>query len=361
MLGMLVSTAETELIVKKNSLGLSKIPVAKADIICRNDDDYIVGVGEVKTDWSLTDMPANGDEICSRYQLGLTEDKKWRRVIAQLYRYLIDQCCTYGFITNYNSTWFCKVGDNDSSAISNGIPCDFFVEESNFVPSMSTTNNDSNSVLSNSKTSSYILHSSQPSSNSSSSSISNSSSISGKKRSSEHIAEEVLDSHNGQRQNSYLRCMYHFMKIANKNTIEFPTTSGKIRRDSVEYEKEAESNSKHCDDSSHSDSQQNVSPGGGGGGGGAGGSNHKRCGGNEGDENIDTQQLNLSKTAFLLSRAMRILGSGRRGIVFKYELEEGSEKQCCAVKLVDLERIGNHKALHAELATYKLLQYVQGE
>jgi hypothetical protein len=63
---------------------------------------------------------------------------------------------------------------------------------------------------------------------------------------------------------------------------------------------------------------------------------------------------------------METLGSGRRGLVFKYELEEGSddtqtEKQCCAVKLVDLEKIGNHEALHAELATYKRLQDVQGE
>ena len=124
---------------QKNSLGLSVFPVAKADILCRNHDDYIVGVGEVKTDWSLSDMPADGDEICSRYQLGLTEDNNWRRVIAQLYGYLIDQCCTYGFITNYNSTWFCKARDYDSLTISNGIPCDFFVKESDLAPSMSTT------------------------------------------------------------------------------------------------------------------------------------------------------------------------------------------------------------------------------
>ena len=356
---------------QNNSLGLSVFPVAKVDILCRNHDDYIVGFGVVKTYWSLSDMPADGDEICRRYHLGLTEDKNWRRVIAQLYGYLIDHCCTYGFTTNYNSTWFCRVGDNDSLTISNGIPCDFFVEESDFAPSMSTTNNDSSSGLSNSKTSSYSFRKRQPSSDSSSSS---SSSISGKKRSSEYIAEEVAESHNGQRQNSYLRCMYHFVKIANRNTIKFPTTRGNTRRDSKDFEsineKDAESSSKHCDDSSHSDSQHNVSPGLGGGGDGGGrdgtGGSNKRCGGSEGDDYIDSQPFNLSKTAFLLSRAMEVLGSGRRGIVFKYELEEGSddtqtEKQCCAVKLVDLERIGNHEALHAELATYKLLQDVQGE
>jgi len=99
------------------------------DIICRNSAEYIFAVGEVKTEWSSHDMPIDGGELSSRYQVGLPDDRKWKRIIAQLFGYLIDQCCMYGFITNYNTTWFCKVGV-DSLAIFNGIPCDFYEMES---------------------------------------------------------------------------------------------------------------------------------------------------------------------------------------------------------------------------------------
>ena len=47
-------------------------------------------------------------------------------------------------------------------------------------------------------------------------------------------------------------------------------------------------------------------------------------------------------------------------MVFKYEPagSNGQNEKHCAVKLVDLERTGNHEALHAELETYKLLEGV---
>ena len=50
-------------------------------------------------------------------------------------------------------------------------------------------------------------------------------------------------------------------------------------------------------------------------------------------------------------------------MVFKYEPAGSSvqNEKHCAVKLVDLERIGNHETLHAELETYKLFEGVQGE
>ena len=354
--------------ILRNDIGLSKFSLTNMDIICRNSADYIFAVGEVKTEWSSHDMPINGGELSSRYQVGSSENKKWQRIIAQLFGYQIDQCCTYGFISNYNTTWFCKVGV-DSLAISNGIPCDFYEKESAPLTDISTTtmsstsnsnndsNNDSNSGLSNSKKSHYDLRSSQPSSDCSSSSIS------GTKRSSEHI-EEVEDSNNGRRQNSYLRCMYHFMKIAKNNTIEFPAATKKIRRDSAEFQSnnnnEAESNSKRCDDSSQDDSQD-VSPdktGSQGQDSNAKTEGSKRCGGSEGD-GVD----GLNKTAFSLSRAVGVLGRGRRGMVFKYEPagSSGQNEKHCAVKLVDLERTGNQEALHAEMETYKLLEGVQGE
>ena len=148
--------------ILRNDIGLSKFSLTNMDIICRNSADYIFAVGEVKTEWSSHDMPINGGELSSRYQVGSSENKKWQRIIAQLFGYQIDQCCTYGFISNYNTTWFCKVGV-DSLAISNGIPCDFYEMASASMSSTSNSNNDSNSDLSNSKKTHYDLRSSQPS------------------------------------------------------------------------------------------------------------------------------------------------------------------------------------------------------
>jgi hypothetical protein len=59
----------------------------------------------------------------------------------------------------------------------------------------------------------------------------------------------------------------------------------------------------------------------------------------------------------LVSRIAGVLGGGRLGMVFLYEL---AHQHFCAVKVVDLVHKENEKALRAELATYALLQELQG-
>jgi hypothetical protein len=94
-----------------------------ADLCAWDDVSGVFLIGEIKSLSGLQPLPEMGVEICSAYANNALPHNV-RLAIAQLYGYMVDQRCKYGFLTNYNRTWFFFAKNEQVLKVSDAITCD---------------------------------------------------------------------------------------------------------------------------------------------------------------------------------------------------------------------------------------------
>jgi hypothetical protein len=94
-----------------------------------HDGNRVFTVQEMKLFNNLIDMPNDAATISRNYGDGIDlqdeeRDRKWCRVVAQAYGYMLDQGVCYGIISCYNRTWFIHALVDGIIEISNAFACD---------------------------------------------------------------------------------------------------------------------------------------------------------------------------------------------------------------------------------------------